>query len=254
MNAFLKPLIICLAFVGGGSAASGLADPGIDSDSERRESLESLSNEEQEKLRTVLRNVWTEPSVMIARDEVKSATEVYQRAIREAVAKADPSVANLMAKVEKNRELRMHERLGRPPSGISGHYRRSLDYPMSPPGLLEKLTIEEQKRFREAELAARETAKVKEARSVLDELQKQDEDCRRERLEAHREMRQAILSAMLEEDPGLKELQDRLNMSSTSGPKGSGLKGSGPKGGRPKGSGKAKDPRIKKKSDLIIDK
>jgi soluble cytochrome b562 len=115
---------------------------------------------------------------------------------------------------------------------------------MSPPGFLEKLTIKEQERFRKAELAAKETAKVKEARNLLNTLQKQDEECRRERLEAHREMRQTILSAMLEVDPGVKELQDRLNMSSASGPGGS----------KPKGSGKAKYPNVKKKSDPVLEK
>jgi hypothetical protein len=243
MNAFLKLLVICLALAGEGLVRSGFAGPGINPEAERRESWEALSDGEKEKLRTVLREVWTDPSVMIARDEVKSATEVYQKAIREAVSKADPSVANLIVKVEKSAEVR-HDRHGGLPSGRSGLYRRSLDYPMSPPGFLEKLTIKEQERFRKAELAAKETAKVKEARNLLNTLQKQDEECRRERLEAHREMRQTILSAMLEVDPGVKELQDRLNMSSASGPGGS----------KPKGSGKAKYPNVKKKSDPVLEK
>jgi hypothetical protein len=240
MNALLKLLIICLVIVGGGSAVIGFAAPGVYSEEERRESWESLNDSEKEKLRDVLRVVWTNPSVMIARDEVKSATEAYQKAIREAVTKADASVANLMVKVEKNTEGRMHDRIGGPPPGRSGLYRRSLDYPMSPPGFLEKLTPKEQERFRKAELAAKETAKVKEARNTLNVLQKQDEECLRKRLEAHREMRQAILSAMVETDPGIKELQDRLYMSPASGPKGSGPKGSGPKG-----SGKGKAPKVK---------
>ena len=240
MNAFLKLLIICLVIVGGGPAVSGFAAPGVYSEEERRESWESLSDKEKEKLRNVLRVVWTNPSVMIARDEVKSATEAYQKAIREAVTKADPSVANLMVKVEKSAEGRMHDRIGGPPPGRSGLYRRSFDYPMSPPGFLEKLTPEEQEQFRRAELAAKGTAKVKEARNTLNALQKQDEECLRKRLEAHREMRQAILSAMVEEDPGIKELQDRLYMSSAIGPK-----SGGPKGGGPKGGVKGKAPKVK---------
>ena len=54
---------------------------------------DSLSDEEKEKLRTALREVWTDPAVINARDEVKSAAEAYQKEIREAVSKADPSMA-----------------------------------------------------------------------------------------------------------------------------------------------------------------
>jgi len=212
MSSKLRSIIICIAALGWLSGVIGLADPGTDAESGRREMWESLSEEEKEKLRTALRDVWTDPAVITARDEVKSATEAYQKAIREAVAKADPSVVGLMTKAEKNIEGRMHDRIGGPPSGRSGMFRRGVDYPISPPGFMEKLTPEERAKFREAEVAAKATPEVKKALAVLKALQKQDEEMRRKRLEAHRQMRQAVLNEMVKTDPSLKELQERLDL------------------------------------------
>ncbi len=212
MNSFSRLLIGCLAIVGWVAVENSIADP--QGDEERREMWESLSDEEKEKLRTALRDVWTDPAVINAREEVKTATDAYQKAIREAVAKADPSVAGLMAKAEKNSEGRMGDRIGGPPGGRTGMFRRGGDYPMSPPGFMEKLSPEEQEKFRKAEAEAKKTPEVQEALEAFKVLGKQDEALRRKRLEAHRQMRQAILNAMVKADPSIKELQDRLEFPS----------------------------------------
>ena len=249
MRVSLKPLIVCIALFGWFAAGSSSADPGDGAEAERKEMWDSLSDGEKEKLRAVLREVWSDPAVINARDEVKSAAEAYQKAIREAVSQADPSMAELMAKAKKSSEGHIHDRIGRPPSGRSGMFRRAGDYPMSPPGFSEKLSTEEQRKFRKAEEAAKETSNVVEAQAALKALQKQDEEMRRKRLEAHRQLRQALLIEMVKKDPSVKELQDRLNLSSPArggkgetpetgtGPKGN---GKGPKGNGkgPKGNGK----------------
>lgn len=249
MRLSLKPLIVCIALFGWFAAGSSSADPGDGAEAERKEMWNSLSDGEREKLRAVLREVWSDPAVISARDEVKSAAEAYQKAIREAVSQADPSMAELMAKAKKSSEGHIRDRLGGPPSGRSGMFRRAGDYPMSPPGFSEKLSPEEQRKFRKAEEAAKETPKVVEAQAALKALQKQDEEMRRKRLEAHRQMRKALLIEMVKKDPSVKELQDRLNLSDTAGggksespnigagPKGN---GKGPKGNEkgPKGNGK----------------
>ncbi|NRB76285.1 MAG: hypothetical protein HRU46_18140 [Verrucomicrobiales bacterium] len=242
MRLSLKALIVCIALSGWFAAGSSLADPGSDAEAERKEMWDSLSDEEKEKLRTALREVWTDPAVINARDEVKSAAEAYQKAIREAVSKADPSMAELMAKAEKSIEGRIHDRIGGPPSGRSGMFRRAGDYPMSPPGFAEKLSPEEQEKFRKAEEAAKETPEVKKAQAALRGLHKQDEEMRRKRLEAHRQMRQAVLTEMVKKDPSLKELQNRLELNSPArgGKGGIPGNGSGPKG-KGKTLGEAKE-------------
>ncbi len=214
MRRLLKPLIVCIALFGWFVAGSSSAEPGADAEAGRKEMWDSLSDREKEKLRTVLREVWSDPAVISARDEVKSAAEAYQKAIREAVSQADPSMAELMAKAKKSSEGHIHDRIGGPPSGRSGMFRRAGDYPMSPPGFSEKLSPEEQQKFRKAEEAAKETPEVSEAQAALKALKKQDEEMRRKRLEAHRQMRQALLIEMVKKDPSVKELQERLNLSS----------------------------------------
>tara|TARA_R110000850_G_scaffold64695_29_gene145111 strand:+ start:1473 stop:2183 length:711 start_codon:yes stop_codon:yes gene_type:complete len=191
----------------------------------KREMWESLTEGEQEKLRNALREVWADPSVISAREDVKQASDAYQNAIRLAVERVDPSVAGSLAKAQKANEGHMKERLGGGLPGRGG-IRRPADYPMSPPGFLEKLSTEEREKFRSAEEAAKKTDSVKAAIKALDELAKSDEALRRKRLEAHRRMRQLILDAMVEVDPSLEELQKRLEIPFRSG-KGKG-KGSNP--------------------------
>lgn len=195
--------------------------------SEERERWESLSKEEQERLRTALREVWTDPSVLSAREEVRQATEDYQRAVRAAIVKSDPELGRLLSRAQSHSEGRMQERMGS--GGFQGGrmgMRRPGEYSMGPPAFLESLTPEERARFEKAEKAAQASEGVLSAKQQFEALRKEDEALRRKRLDAHRKLRKAILDGMLAEDPALKERIDELRAVPKMMPKG-GVKGKG---------------------------
>lgn len=181
--------------------------PGPDGKSPPR--WEKLDEEQKQKLRKALREVWTDPSVVGAREEVKTASEAYQKAIRNAIGKSDPDVAQMLRRLQSINEGRSRERVGGgPPGRMMG--RRDGEYPMGPPGFVESLSEDERKRFREAEEKARESESVREAREALEELRERDEQLRRTRMEIHRRIRVATLNAMVEIDPSLEPIRERL--------------------------------------------
>lgn len=168
---------------------------------------ESLSDEQKMQLREALRDVWSDPAVLSAREDVKQASDAYQAAVREAVRRADPEVADLVVKLQSSSEGKARERIGGPSKfGM----RRSGDYPMGPPGYLDGLSDEERARFKKVQEQARESAAVKEARKELEELHARDNELRRRRLMAHRKLRKAIMESMVEIDPEIEALQKRV--------------------------------------------
>ena len=174
-----------------------------------REKWDSLSEEEREKLRKALRDVWTDPAVLSAREEVKLASEAYQEAIRKAVGNADPSVAGLLKEIQQLNEGSGNSRVKGETPGRFGPP-RGFESPAGPPAFLEKLTPEEREKFKAAEEKAQSAESVQAARKEMESLRLQDEQIRRRRMEAHLKMRRAVLEAMFAEDPELKSLQSRL--------------------------------------------
>ncbi|MDF1824367.1 MAG: hypothetical protein P1U68_06980 [Verrucomicrobiales bacterium] len=198
-----------------GPAVGGKGDPR----GGEREKWESLSEEDREKLKVALRDVWADPSVLSAREEVKLASEAYQKAIRSAISKADPSLIGLLKEIQDMNEGNMRDRLkgsgpGRFPS------KRGLEYPAGPPAFLEKLTGEEREMFRAAEEKAQESESVRAAKKQLDQIRAQDDQLRKRRMEAHLKMRRAVLEAMFKDNPELKSLQSRLDFKPGAGGKG----------------------------------
>lgn len=176
------------------------------------EAWEALDEGKKQRLREALREVWTDPSVISAREEVKVASDAYQRAIRSAIGKADPEVAEVLKKLQSMNEGRSQERLGGGPP-VRMLPRRSGDYPIGPPSLIEDLSEEEKSRFREAERKAKESASVMAARAEMEEVRREDEKLRRKRMETLRRIRAATLEEMVRIDPSLGELRDELTRS-----------------------------------------
>ncbi|MDF1658378.1 MAG: hypothetical protein P1U58_12260 [Verrucomicrobiales bacterium] len=174
-----------------------------------REKWDSLSEEDREKLRKALREVWTDPAVLSAREEVKLASEGYQEAIREAVGKSDPTLTGLLKKIQHLNEGSGNSRVK---GGTPGRFGppKGLESPAGPPAFLEKLTDEERARFKAAEEKVQNADSVLAARKEMEKLRSQDDQMRRRRMEAHLKMRRAVLEAMFAEDPELKDLQSRL--------------------------------------------
>lgn len=205
-----------------------------------RERWESMSPENREKLKVAVREVWTDPGVLSAREEVNQASKAFQDAIRAAIEKADPSVAGILTELQSESRGPGAGRPGSP--GSNGRFgpRRSGDYPMGSPGFFEKLTPEQREKFKVAEEAARESEAVLKWKNELGALQKQDEQLRRKRMETHMKMRKAVLQAMIQQDPELEEVLAELQV--PKGGKGPHRKESGksPGKGSPPSGGKAK--------------
>lgn len=184
---------------------------------ERIEAWESLSPEQREKLREALRLVWTDPAVINAREEIKHASDAYQAAIKSAVEKADPSVAEVLAKIQGAGGMGPVVPGG--PGGMTmpggpgssgGGPSRGFDEQIRPPGFLESLPPEDREKFRKAEAAALESEPVKAARAELAKIRDEDEALRRKRLEAHRKLRKVTVEEMIRIDPSIAPVQKRL--------------------------------------------
>lgn len=184
---------------------------------ERIHAWESLSPEQREKLREALRQVWTDPAVINAREEIKHASDAYQAAIKSAVEKADPSVAELLAKIQSAGgmtpgipggpgAMTLPGGPGAPGMGPV----RNFDEQIRPPGFLESLPPEDREKFRKAETTAMESEAVKAARAELAKIREEDEALRRKRLEAHRHLRKVTVEEMIRIDPSIAPMQKRL--------------------------------------------
>lgn len=216
---FPTQLILSLAILAL-AAVTGKADPGPpgggfrpgeDGDSEKRKEMwESLSDEEREKLLGALRKVWTDPAVLGAREEVRQASEGYREAVRAAIGKADPEVADLLAGFQASMEGKAEGRMGDGPPGGRPAFRRGHEYSILPPDLLEKLDPEKREKVKAAEAAARDSERVEVAKKAFDELRQRDEELRTSRMEAHRRMRRAIIESMIEADPEMAALLESL--------------------------------------------
>lgn len=192
-------------------------------DREKVQAWESLSPEQREKLREALRGVWTDPAVINAREEVKHATEAYQAAIKAAVERADPSVTDLLSKVQGAGMMGAMSPGGPGgpggpsgpggpggPGSPNGSPRRGFDQQIRPPGFLESLSPEAREKFRKTEEAAMDSEAVKAARAELDRIHEEDEALRRKRIEAHRNLRKVTVEEMIRIDPSVAEMQKRL--------------------------------------------
>ena len=206
----------------------GIRDKG---ETARLEVWESLSDEQRDKLRQALRDVWTDPAVISAREEVKQAGDAYQESITAAVSRVDPSVAEVMTRIQRSNSGMAHEHIwGRPPLAIGqggkgvlpplhapgpqekegSGLRRGFDEQIKPPGFLDKLPPEARDKFRRAEAAALDSEVVKAARSELEKIREEDEVLRRKRLEAHRKLRKITIDEMERIDPSIAEIRKKL--------------------------------------------
>jgi hypothetical protein len=185
--------------------------------SDNREKWEKLSEQDREKLKVALRDVWADPAVLSAREEVNEATKAFQEAIRIAMTNADPAVAELLKEVQSPSRGPL---TGRSP-GRPGGQRHMGEAPTGPPVFFEEMTPEERAQFRKVEAKARESEAVLTIRNELEAIQREDEQLRRKRMETYRKMRRVVLAEMMKEDPTLGDKIAELGA----------LKGPGGKGG-----------------------
>lgn len=237
-------LLLCVFFTGtafgeeGERKGRGKPDKQIEGrrdtgDSARREAWESLSEEQREKLKSALRDVWTDPAVISAREEVKQASDAYQDAIKVAVSRSDPSLAEAMTKIQRSHSGMAHERIwggpgrggrdsgkgvpqtssrrGAPGEKGGTKSRRGFGDQIRPPGYMDALSKEEQEQFRRAEEAALASEAVQTARSELEKIREEGEALRRRRLDAHRNLRKVTVDEMMRIDPAIAGIRKKLS-------------------------------------------
>lgn len=218
-------------------------------EAERAEVWGSLSPEQREKLKQALRDVWTDPAVISAREEVKQASDAYQAAIKAAVSRADPSVADVMAKIQRSNSGMANTQIAGPPLGIGQPpmgmgQKKGFDDQIKPPGFLDSLPAEAREKFRKTEEAAMASDVVKAAKADLDKIREEDEALRRKRLEAHRKLRKVTLDEMVRIDPSIGEMRKKLSGEDHNGlpTPGARKEGEAGKGSSDKDEKKAKTP------------
>ncbi len=166
-----------------------------------------LNPEEQKRLRETLRQVWSDPQVLNAREDVSRSAREYQAAVRDAIGRRDPEAAELLQRVSANGSGMLHSLIGggergkRPP--FPGG--RGLEH-MIPPAALERMEPEYRERFAKASEEAKEDPAVLAAIEKMRDLVRQDEDLRKEKLETLRQLRTAFFEAVVSVDPDLKEV------------------------------------------------
>ena len=181
-----------------------------------------------------------------AREEVKQASESYQAAIKAAVSKADPSVAEAMAKIQRSNSGMANSQISGPPH-IGMGLKRGFDDQIKPPGFLDSLPAEAREKFRKTEETAMASDVVKAAKAELEKIREEDEALRRKRLEAHRKLRKITLDEMVRIDPSIGEIRKKLsgedrNGTPATGPRREGETTKGPPDTREKDEKKTKTP------------
>jgi hypothetical protein len=165
-------------------------------------SWSNLSEEEQKKLKEALRTVWSDPTVLSARESVNRSAQEYQLAVREMIKKQNPETAILLDKVQKSQPPGMMQMfLGE----VHGTKRPMHGFGLTPPPMMERMNETQRARFKEAETKAKMRPEVVAAMEELKTLSQEDEEIRRKKMEAFRKLRQAHFEAMMEIDPELKE-------------------------------------------------
>ena len=187
---------------------------------EMSSALADMSAEDKAAMKKALQAVWENPEVMQARDEVKRATETFHQAIKTAVGKEDPRVAALVERMNGGGKSRGEWGKKRPgPEGRGGRP------PMGrPPGGGERgpagimafsgdFSKEEKRRLEQAREKAMESETFQKLQQDLRALLKQGEDLRNKRVEMFHQVRGAITQAMVEADPKVKPLLERIGKS-----------------------------------------
>lgn len=175
-------------------------------DRARNEAWDSLPPEQREKLRQVLRDAWSDPAVISARDEVKRATEAYQGAIKTAVERADPNLSAALARLQRI-EGRGSSATG---GGRGGAFNRPISDSSKLSGLLSGFSPEIKERIHKAEETAQKADAVVVAKEAIRRIQEEDEAIRRKRVEAFRELRRATIEEIVRADPSLAEVKTRF--------------------------------------------
>lgn len=200
--------------------------------------LRNLSPEEREKFREVMRQAWSDPAVLQARDEVKEATVAYQKALIEAIKRNDPEVVALMEKIRAAPDSPIKSLFsgggpgGRGRPGGSGFRDFEAFISGESPSFLKNLTEEQKGIYRKAREQALQSSEFQEMLGKLRKLRENDEAMRNERIELFGQVRQILTKQMIEADKRVKAFLPQ-EMRHSKGPPPNGRRGPAPSRKRP---------------------
>ena len=199
--------------------------------------LVNLSPEERERFREAMRQAWSDPAVLQARDEVKEATEAYQEALVEAIKRNDPEVMAMMKKIRAAPDSPIKSLFsggsgpgGRRPGGGFRDFEGFITG--ESPGFLKNLTEEQQEIYAKAREEALESDEFKAVVGQLRQLRKSDEAMRKERIELFKRVRKTLRSEMIKADERVEAILPEEELRPMGPP------GSGPPRGPGKGPGR----------------
>ena len=194
---------------------------------DKKPPIADISAEDREAVKKALQAVWENPEVLQARDEVKRATDAFRQAIKKAVSQENPRVAALVERMHGSGRSREWEkkrpgsegRGGKPPvgkrpgandrgAGASGESRG-----IGPVGFLAfhgDFSKEERKRLEMARKTAMESEEFRKVQEELTALLKQGEGLRKKRVDMFHRTRVEMTRAMIEADPEVKPLLERM--------------------------------------------
>ncbi|NNE93695.1 MAG: hypothetical protein HKN23_18755, partial [Verrucomicrobiales bacterium] len=205
---------------------------------DKRDPMANLSDEERSRLRQAMREAWSDPAVIQARQEVNDSVQAYQKAIRAALLKKDPEMKGLISKMEASSqshvktmigEATRHGNGGKSGPRAGGGDQRGFDMLTRAPSYLSNLTPEQRKQYFELRDKVKSNPEVRELFGKLEQLRKEDDAMRDRRTDTFRKLGRTIHEAMIAEDPSVAEWLPK-------GPPG-GMKGRGPGGGKGKVEG-----------------
>ncbi|MEM7698805.1 MAG: hypothetical protein AAF236_10410 [Verrucomicrobiota bacterium] len=243
----IRPATLIVTAVFSLSIFSTEADPVDQAEGERSspQNFEQLPEAQREELREAIRQAWSDPAVVSAREDIRESTEAYQKALREAIDRTNPELSEVLSKMQHLSDGSVRDRLGSRP-GPKGGERRPPEQMILPPGTFEKLSEEQREALKRSFDSIRETDEFKAATDRLEKIREQDEAIRAKRIEGHRAMRKMMLEALADEDPKLAERLSRLGWDGPSrgpgGQKGDSSFRSGKGGKEKEGKGQERAP------------
>ncbi|MCB1065288.1 MAG: hypothetical protein KDN20_20520 [Verrucomicrobiae bacterium] len=180
----------------------------------------NLTPEQRDQLREAVRKAWSDPSVLEARDKLKTAAESYQDALSAAIKRSSPGLTDTIdvLRRDSSSELKIYGSMDRVPGGPSGpgggpngpggrDWRGFEGYlTMENPSFLRDLDSEKQVIYKAAHKKAMETPEVKNQLDSLKALRQSDDEIRKARINAIRDVHQSIREAMIQADPRIKAL------------------------------------------------
>lgn len=196
---------------------------GFGNNNHRGDPLDGLTEEEKRRVRDVLAKIWQDPEVMAAKESVRISTEEWREALKKAVNRVDPTVAQLMNKLhEQSRSAEVRKRYeesmgpggpgrpGGPPKGPGMRYGMG---PNGMPGLPEyvrALDEEKKKIFLEARGKALEAEAIRALREQMEKLYEKEKVAREQRHRVMMQMRRVLREKMIQIDPRIAKITPEI--------------------------------------------